>query len=101
MIPFSLAQWASSMGVRGRRTMFSHQPMAAMAAFTGMGLTSLNRALIRGSRSHCIFALPATSPSKNLRHISTVAAGMTLESTEITPLPPMLRSGTTWSSLPE
>ena len=44
------------MGVRGRRRCSSPKPMAETAALAGMGLTSLNMALIRGSRSACILA---------------------------------------------
>ena len=50
---------ASSMGVRGSRRVSVPKPKAAVPALAGMGFTSLNKALIRGSRSHCIFAAAA------------------------------------------
>src|SRR5699024_3187703 len=53
---YSLARVSSSMGVRGRRRFSSPKPMAETAALTGMGLTSLNSALVRPSSLHCHWA---------------------------------------------
>ena len=79
----------------------SQYPRAAMAALTGMGLLSQNRARIRGIYLHWSWAAPATSPAKNRWVMATVSAGITLDSTEMQPAPPMDRMGPIWSSLPE
>ena len=72
-----------------------------MAAFTGMGLVSQNRERTRGMNLHWRAAAPATSPAKNLSVMATVSVGITLDRTEMQPMPPMDRMGTIWSSLPE
>ena len=76
-------------------------PIRLSAAFTGIGFTSQKSASHRPIARSCSFLLPATSPSRNFWQISWVCFGATLDSTEITPIPPSDMIGTIWSSLPE
>ena len=43
-----------------------HSPSIAIAAFTGIGLTSTNSAFIRSSSSICSFALSAKLPRAHI-----------------------------------
>ena len=98
---YSLARVASSMGVRGSRRFSSPKPMADTAALAGMGLTSLKRALTRGSRSHCIFAAVLKSPALQASVMATASLGTTLLRTEMVPAAPMAIMGTVRASSPE
>ena len=76
-------------------------PIRFMAAFTGMGFTSQNRASIRSM--YWIWILEASSnlPSRHRWLIFTITSGAMLDTTEMTPLAPRDIMGTTWSSFPD
>ena len=89
------------MGVRGSRRISLPKPMAETAAFTGMGLTSLNRALISGSSRHCHWAAVRKSPARQASVMATDSLGATLLSTLMVPAAPMAIMGTVRASSPE
>ena len=88
-------------GVRGRRTPPFPKPMAARAAFTGIGLTSENRTFTRGRSTACRAAAPCHIPGEEPVAKGLGLLGDYVDSTEMQPEPPMERTGTIWSSLPE
>ena len=66
MIASILASCSGSIGVRGSLMFPSMKPIAATAAFTGIGFTSQKSAFTSERYSHCTAAAPATSPAKYL-----------------------------------
>src|SRR6266849_1293896 len=86
---------------RGRRHTGSSKPISAIAAFTGMGLDSTKFISISGWKRRWTSRAPAKSFRRASLVRRTISAGISFETTEMTPRPPRAMSGSVMASSPE
>ena len=83
----------SCISTKGNLIFLKSKPIIESADLTGIGLTSQNKALIKGIESNCNEIALLIFPLKKLSIISHTNFGFTFDRTEITPFPPKERIG--------
>src|SRR5581483_148350 len=97
----SLARFSGFIPHSGGREFSSMRPIMASTAFTGMGFDSMKLPSISGRYLRCKRRAVSHLLASAARVSAPISAGISLDATEITPVPPREITGSVMASSPE